>query len=57
MKAASVAGVAQHTLAGIEGQLIGAIDDDASAYEHVMTARKQPREWRRGSVDPLSVPA
>jgi methenyltetrahydrofolate cyclohydrolase len=42
-KAAAIAGVPQHTLAGIEAQLVDAIDDDAVAYQHVMAARKQPR--------------
>jgi methenyltetrahydrofolate cyclohydrolase len=43
-KAAAVAGVPQHALAGIEAQLVDAIDDDAVAYQHVMAARKQPRD-------------
>jgi formiminotetrahydrofolate cyclodeaminase len=44
MKVAAVAGFPLHTLAGIEAQLVDAIDEDASAYQHVMAARKQPRE-------------
>jgi formiminotetrahydrofolate cyclodeaminase len=44
MKAASVAAVPQHTLAGIEAQLTDAIDDDATAYRDVLAARKQPRD-------------
>jgi formiminotetrahydrofolate cyclodeaminase len=44
MKAASVAALPQHTLAGIEAQLTDAIDDDAAAYKDVLAARKQPRD-------------
>jgi formiminotetrahydrofolate cyclodeaminase len=44
MKAAAVAGVPQQTLGGIEAQLVDAIDEDARAYDDVMTARKQPRD-------------
>jgi formiminotetrahydrofolate cyclodeaminase len=44
MKAAAVAAVPQHTLAGIEAQLTDAIDDDAAAYRDVLAARKQPRD-------------
>ena len=43
IKAAAVAGVPQHTLAGIEAQLVHAIDDDASAFGDVIAAQKQPR--------------
>jgi len=43
MKAASLAGAPQDKLAGIEAQLIDAIDGDASAFGDVMAARKQPR--------------
>jgi methenyltetrahydrofolate cyclohydrolase len=44
MMAAALAGVAQHTLAGIEEQLTEAIDGDAAAYQHVMAAERQPRD-------------
>ena len=44
MKAASIAGVSSDTLAGVEARLVDAIDDDAAAYQAVMTARKQPRD-------------
>jgi methenyltetrahydrofolate cyclohydrolase len=44
MKAASIAGVSPNTLAGVEARLVDAIDDDAAAYQAVMTARKQPRD-------------
>jgi formiminotetrahydrofolate cyclodeaminase len=44
MKAAAVAGVSQPALAGLEAQLIDAIDDDARAYMDVIAARKQPRQ-------------
>ena len=44
MKAASVAGVSQDTLAGIEAQLVDAIDGDARAYSDVIAAQKQPRD-------------
>jgi formiminotetrahydrofolate cyclodeaminase len=44
MMAAARAGVAQHTLAGIEQQLTEAIDGDAAAYTHVIAAMKQPHE-------------
>jgi methenyltetrahydrofolate cyclohydrolase len=44
IKAAAVADVPQQTLAGIEAQLVHAIDDDAAAYQDVMSARKQPRD-------------
>jgi formiminotetrahydrofolate cyclodeaminase len=44
IKAASVAGVQQQALAGIEAQLVDVIDDDATAYRDVMTALKQPRD-------------
>jgi glutamate formiminotransferase/formiminotetrahydrofolate cyclodeaminase len=44
MKAASIAGVSPDRLAGVEARLVDAIDDDAAAYQAVMTARKQPRE-------------
>jgi len=43
-KVASIAGVQLHTLAGVEAQLVDAMDDDASAYLHVIAAQKQPRE-------------
>jgi glutamate formiminotransferase/formiminotetrahydrofolate cyclodeaminase len=43
IKAAAVADVPQHTLAGIEAQLVHAIDDDASAFGDVIAAQKQPR--------------
>jgi len=43
-KAALVAGVPHDTLAGIDTQLAGAIDEDAMAYREVMTARRQPRD-------------
>ncbi len=49
-KAASVASIPRHTLAGIEEQLIEAIDDDAAAYQHVMAARKQPRDSQAESA-------
>ena len=44
MKVAAIANVPLHTLAGVEAQLVDAIDEDAAAYQHVMTARQQPRE-------------
>lgn len=44
MKAAAVAGVTQHALAGIKAQLVNAIDDDARAYDDVIAALKQPRD-------------
>jgi formiminotetrahydrofolate cyclodeaminase len=44
VKAAAIAGVPQHTLAGIKAQLVDAIDDDAAAFRGVIAARKQPRE-------------
>ena len=44
MKAASLAGAPLDTLAGIEARLVDAIDDDAEAYQGVMTARKRPRD-------------
>src|SRR5689334_23697064 len=44
MKVASVAGITQHSLAGIEMKLAGAIDGDAQAYEEVTTARRLPRD-------------
>jgi len=44
MKAASIAGVSPDALAGVEARLVAAIDADASAYQAVMTARKQPRD-------------
>jgi methenyltetrahydrofolate cyclohydrolase len=44
MKAASVAAVPQHALAAIEAQLADAIDDDATAYQDVLAARRQPRD-------------
>jgi len=44
MKAASLVGAPQDKLAGIEAQLVDAIDDDASAFGDVMAARKQPRD-------------
>ena len=44
VKAASIAGVSPDTLAGVEARLVAAIDADASAYQAVMTARKQPRD-------------
>jgi len=43
-KAALVAGVPHHRLAGIEAQLANAIDEDAKAYGDVMMARRQPRD-------------
>jgi formiminotetrahydrofolate cyclodeaminase len=43
IKTAAVASIPQHTLAGIQGQLIDAVDDDAAAYQHVVSAQKQPR--------------
>jgi formiminotetrahydrofolate cyclodeaminase len=44
MKAAAVAGVPQHALTGIEGQLIEAVDGDATAYDDVIAAQRQPRD-------------
>src|SRR5689334_19347852 len=44
MKAASVAAVPHHALAAIEAQLADAIDDDATAYQDVLAARRQPRD-------------
>ncbi len=44
IKAASVAGVQPQPLEGIEAQLVDAIDDDATAYQEVMTALRQPRD-------------
>ena len=44
MKAASIAGVPQDSLVGIEAQLVDAIDGDARAFGDVMAARKQPRD-------------
>jgi formiminotetrahydrofolate cyclodeaminase len=44
MKVASVAGVPRHPLAGIQAQLVDAIDDDATAYQDVVTAYKRPRD-------------
>jgi formiminotetrahydrofolate cyclodeaminase len=44
IKAASVAGIQQQTLAAVKAQLVDAIDDDATAYQDVMTALKQPRD-------------
>jgi len=44
MKAAAVAGLPRHTLAGLEAQLIDAIDDDARAYMDFIAARKRPRQ-------------
>jgi methenyltetrahydrofolate cyclohydrolase len=44
IKVASVANVPLHALAGVEAQLVDAMDDDASAYQHVIAARRQPRE-------------
>ena len=43
-KAASVAGLPHHMLAGIDAKLAGAIDEDAMAYGEVMTARRHPRD-------------
>jgi formiminotetrahydrofolate cyclodeaminase len=44
MKAAAVAGVAEHTLAGLKTQLVDAIDGDARAYMDVIAARRQPKQ-------------
>src|SRR5262245_33240311 len=44
MKAAAIAGVPGHTLAGIKAQLVVAIDDDATAFRDVIAAQKQARE-------------
>ena len=43
-KAALVAGLPHHKLAGINTQLAGAIDEDAMAYREVIAARRQPRD-------------
>jgi formiminotetrahydrofolate cyclodeaminase len=43
MKAASVAAVPGHALADVEARLVDAVDEDATAYQEVMAARKQPR--------------
>lgn len=44
MKAGAVAGASGHQLAGVEAQLVEAIDEDAAAYQEVMAARKLPRK-------------
>jgi formiminotetrahydrofolate cyclodeaminase len=44
IKAASIAGVSPERLAGVEAGLVDAIDEDAAAYQAVMSARKQPRD-------------